>query len=91
MKSTINDQLEWLYSNGVCAYETELPDGRKPKILWRCSVRLPDWRSPSVDSIDFSTMILGYATNFLPENFYVVSLSFLYNSIFQSCDHFYHR
>ena len=70
MKDTINDQLEWLYSNGVCAYETELPDGRKPKILWRCSVRLSDWRAPSVDSIDFSTMILGYATNFLPMNFY---------------------
>ena len=70
MKDTINDQLEWLYSNGVCAYETELPDGRKPKILWRCSIRLSDWRAPSVDSIDFSTMILGYATNFLPMNFY---------------------
>ena len=54
-----------MYTNEVCAYETELPDGRKPKILWRCSVRLPDWRAPSVDSIDFSTMILGYATNFL--------------------------
>ena len=34
MKNTINDQLEWLYSNGVCAYETELPDGRKPILLY---------------------------------------------------------
>ena len=70
LKESINAQLEWLYTNDVCAYETELSDGRKPKILWRCSVRLPDWRAPSMDSIDYSTMILGYATNFLPENFY---------------------
>ena len=34
IKDTINDQLEWLYSNGVCAYETELPDGRKPILLY---------------------------------------------------------
>ena len=69
MKSTINNQLEWLYTNRVCAYETELPDGKKPK-MWHCSVRLLDWSWTSVDSIDFSTMILGYATIFLPENFF---------------------
>ena len=71
LKEVINEQLEWLYTNEVCAYETRLPDGNKPKILWRCSVRLPDWRVPSVDSIDFSTMILGYATNFLSDDFYL--------------------
>ena len=70
MKTLINEQLEWLYTNDVCAYAVDLPDGTKPKILWRCSVRLPDWRCPSVDSIDFSTMILGYATNFLNQDFY---------------------
>ena len=70
MKESINTQLEWLYTNNVCAYETELEDGTKRKILWRCSVRLPDWRCPSMDSIDYSTMILGLATNFLPEQFY---------------------
>jgi len=70
LKQTINSQLDWLYDNNVCAYEARLPDGSTPKILWRCSVRIPDWRAPSVDSIDFSTMILGYATNFLPEGFY---------------------
>ena len=32
--------------------------------------RVPDWRCPSVDSIDFSTMILGFASNFLPVDFY---------------------
>ena len=35
------------------------------KILWRCSVRLPDWRSPSVDSIDFSTFVHGYRCRLL--------------------------
>ena len=71
MRIQINDQLAWLYNNNVCAYETPLPDGSRPKILWRCSVRLPEWRAPSVDSIDFSTMILGLATNLLPQDFYL--------------------
>merc|ERR1712107_814433 len=44
--------------------------GVTAKILWRCSVRLPDWRSPNVDSIDFSTFVHGYSTNFLPADFY---------------------
>ena len=38
----------------------------------RCPIpRLPDWRCPSMDSIDYSTMVLGYATNFLPPDFYI--------------------
>ena len=65
LKQEINSQLEWMYENDVCAYPVS-----PYKILWRCSVKKSDWRSPSVDSIDFSTMILGYATNFLPDNFY---------------------
>ena len=71
LRAQINEQLSWLYENDVCAYEVALPGGARPKILWRCSVRLPDWRAPSVDSIDFSTMILGLATNFLPPDFYL--------------------
>ena len=70
MKESINVQLEWLYTKDVCAYQTDLSDGSERNILWRCSVRLPNWRAPSMDSIDYSTMILGYATNFLPEDFY---------------------
>ena len=65
LREEINSQLEWMYENDVCAYPVS-----PYKILWRCSVKKSDWRSPSVDSIDFSTMILGYATNFLPDNFY---------------------
>ena len=70
LKDTINDQLAWLYDNNICAYSVQLPDGSSSKILWRCSVRLPDWRAGSVDSIDFSTMVLGFATNYLPSDFY---------------------
>ena len=32
--------------------------------------RHPDWRAPTVDIIDFSTMMLGFSSNFLPGNFY---------------------
>ena len=70
LRQEINDQLETMYTNDICAYPVTLQSGEKPKILWRCSARVPDWRCPSVDSIDFSTMILGFATNFLPADFY---------------------
>jgi len=70
LREEINSQLEWMYENEVCAYSVHLETGAQHKILWRCSVNQQDWRSPSVDSIDFSTMILGFATNFLPADFY---------------------
>ena len=70
LRQEINAQLEMMYTNDICAYPVTLQSGEKPKILWRCSARVPDWRCPSVDSIDFSTMILGFATNFLPADFY---------------------
>lgn len=41
-----------------------------PKLLWRCSVAQPQWRAPLADSIDLSTLVLGYASNFLPSGFY---------------------
>ena len=74
LREEINSQLEWMYENEVCAYPFNLGNWEEPgpehKILWRCSVKQQDWRCPSVDSIDFSTMILGFATNFLPADFY---------------------
>jgi len=69
IREEINQQLDWLYTNNVCAYPV-IQGGVTRKILWRCSVRLPDWRSPNVDSIDFSTFVHGYSTNFLPADFY---------------------
>ena len=71
LREEINSQLEWMYENDVCAYPVHLETGAEHKILWRCSVNQQDWRCPSVDSIDFSTMILGFATNFLPADFYL--------------------
>lgn len=70
VKSHINEQLTWLYDNNVCTYEKPLPNGARPRVPWRCSVRNPEWRCPSADSIDFSAMVLGYALNFLPSKFY---------------------
>jgi len=69
LREEINQQLDWLYTNDVCAYPV-VQGGKTAKILWRCSVRLPNWRSGSVDSIDFSTFVHGYSTNFLPADFY---------------------
>ena len=71
LREEINSQLEWMYENDVCAYPVHLETGAEHKILWRCSIKQQDWRCPSADSIDFSTMILGYATNFLPVDFYM--------------------
>ena len=76
MIKTILSLLQYYYiccSAQVCAYNVTLPaaeGGTTHKILWRCSVRLPDWRCPTVDSIDFSTLLLGYATNYLPTGWY---------------------
>ena len=70
LRKEINDQLETMYNDNICAYQVTLPSGEQPKIMWRCSARLSEWRCPSVDSIDFSTMILGYSTNFLPLDFF---------------------
>ena len=68
-KALINEQLDWLYENTICAYPLNF-EGRNVKVLWRCSVAESEWRCPSVDSIDYSTFTLGYATNFLPSNFF---------------------
>jgi len=70
LRQEINSQLEWLYENDVCSYPVNLESGASYKVLWRCSVKKQAWECPSIDSIDFSTSILGYASNFLPENFY---------------------
>jgi len=71
-RSAINAQIEWMAVEGVCAYEPTLPDGRSPTVLWRCSAKSghSDWRAASVDSIDYATFVLGYATNLLPDDFY---------------------
>jgi len=66
----INVQLRWLHEKNVCTYEKVLPNGNTPRVPWRCSLRNTECRVVSADSIDFSTMVLGYALNFLPSKFY---------------------
>lgn len=70
LKAHINEKLSWLYENEVCTYQKVLPSGLHVKIPWRCSIKNPTWRADHTDVIDFSTMVLGYAVNFLPDNFY---------------------
>ena len=40
------------------------------KVLWRYSLIEAAWRSKTTTSVDFSTMIMGYALKYLPEKFY---------------------
>lgn len=69
-RKQINAQLQWLRDNRVCSYQARLPNGFAPHVLWRCSVKQPTWEASVADSIDFSTLVLGYAINFLPAGFY---------------------
>ena len=70
-RKDINAQLKWLHANGVCTYVKKLARG-DVKVLWRCSVLQPEWRARAADSIDWSTLVLGLATNFLPVGFYAM-------------------
>lgn len=71
LRDDILNMLHWLYTNDVCVYNKSLPpDGEVVSVLWRCSVNTPEWRALSADSIDYSTMVLGYSLNFLREDFY---------------------
>jgi hypothetical protein len=63
-RASINAELRWLYDN--LAYETAVG----PKVIWRYSLAQPDWRASVADSIDYATMVLGYASNYLPSGFY---------------------
>ena len=40
------------------------------KVLWRYSAANPDWRATWCTSVDYSTMVLGYALKYLPDSFY---------------------
>jgi len=68
--ATILGQLRHMYSNNICRYEKRLVDGSAPKFLWRCSITWPDERAGRVESVDFSTMVFGFAQQYLPSGFY---------------------
>ena len=52
----IEEALGQLYENGVCTCDV---DGKK--VLWRRSLLEKDWVPTAIQSVDFSTFILGYA------------------------------
>ena len=72
VRQKINDDLQWMYDNDVCAYDKPFSDGSTAKVLWRCSVSpgYSDWKANRPTGVDYATMLFGYATNFLPEGFY---------------------
>jgi hypothetical protein len=70
LTTTIKSQLAWMRSSGACMYTKTFADESTARVPWRCSITEADWRADSADVIDFSTMVLGYASIFLPEGFY---------------------
>ena len=68
-KDKVEEDLNWLYDNNV-AYTKNFWDGSTAKVLWRYSADQADWRASWSTSVDYSTMVLGYALKYLPENFY---------------------
>ena len=62
----ISDTLDHLYTNKVCTYEV---DGKT--ILWRRSLEEKQWRAEAIQSVDFSTLLLGYAWKLLGKDFFL--------------------
>eukprot|EP00930_Biecheleria_cincta_P050753 TRINITY_DN3592_c0_g1_i4.p1 TRINITY_DN3592_c0_g1~~TRINITY_DN3592_c0_g1_i4.p1 ORF type:complete len:696 (+),score=104.90 TRINITY_DN3592_c0_g1_i4:58-2145(+) len=68
--AVVVEQLRHLYKEDLCAYEKPLPLGDKAKVLWRCSLKQPNWKAWRAESVDFSTEIFGFAQLYLPDGFY---------------------
>merc|ERR1712216_331723 len=68
--ATIKEQLAWMRKDEGCMYQKQLPDGDQISVPWRCSLVDQKWRADTADVIDFSTMVLGYASIFLEDSFY---------------------
>ena len=68
-KAKVEEDLNWLYDNNV-SYTKNFHDGSTAKLIWRYSAAQPSWRSTWMTSVDYSTMVMGYAMKYLPENFY---------------------
>lgn len=84
-KERVEQDLNWLYENNV-AYEKNFHDGSTAKLLWRYSAAQPSWRSTWMTSVDYSTMVMGYAMKYLPENFYpIYNTGFINDGKLQSC------
>ena len=72
LRDEVNNDIAWLYDNEVCTYTKTTSGGVSSKVLWRCSVDPDnsDWVADRPTGVDFATLIFGYASNFLPEDFW---------------------
>lgn len=61
----IEDSLDQLYANQVCTCDV---DGKK--VLWRRSLLEKDWQPGAIQSVDFSTFLLGYAWKLAGADFF---------------------
>lgn len=61
----IEETVEYMYQNEVCTYQV---DGRK--LLWRRSLVDDEWRAPIIESVDFSTFLLGYGWKLAGKEFF---------------------
>ena len=66
----INSNLQYLWENGAGKLTKTFSDGTTASILWRGALTNPDTKIQRVESYHYSLFILGYATNFLPSDFY---------------------
>ena len=69
IKNKINADLQWMYNNDI-TYTKHFRDGSTAKVLWQYSLLVPDWRSDYISSVDYVSMMFGYALNYLPDGFY---------------------
>ena len=67
----INENLQYLWDNKGCRQTKTYSDGSSADILWRCSLTDNSKVITRVESVDYSMFVLGYANNYLPENFYL--------------------
>ncbi len=61
----IEETLKQLYTNNVCTFNA---DGKK--VLWRRSLLDKGWRPNIIQSVDFSTLLLGYAWKLAGPDFF---------------------
>ena len=61
----IETALKELYDNNVCTYDVD-----DFKVLFRCSLKQKDWRSPYIESFAFSPFLLGYAWKLIGPEFF---------------------
>jgi len=67
-----SDDADYSYENGVCTYEKTYADGSRSRVPWRCSVgpAYSEWLADRHTSVDFTTMVFGYASNFVRPYFW---------------------